>query len=367
MEAGRRLMPFRSTGRWTWKIRVPTRAKLVSVVRSTGTEDVGIATEMEAMCQRFHAKRQWEVLDAIARKSVTLGEVFDAYERGTLPALLARVDDVELNPWITKWAKRADAKYVGQVSKMFTDAGTVRASQFTRRLVKAMLEALPVQDPTKNRYKAALSSFAKYLVEHEVIPHNPVREVSAFQENPPRSVWLTPEQVRSVVEAQRGDYRIAGALMAGAGLEWQAVERMTTDDVDLTTRFVTARGTKTKHRTRTVKVTEGWAWSLIDAHVRSLPKGSRLVRLSESQMLRNHKKVSKALGLPLSTLHDHRHSYAVQKIKQHYPPHLVRFQLGHAPGSRVLESVYALHTPTADDYDRADQLARKLDPNRTDS
>ena len=110
---------------------------------------------------------------------------------------------------------------------------------------------------TRNRHRAALSQFGRWLVEREVLETNVVRDVRAQRENAARAAVYAPSDVRGLVEAMPLEYRALAALLAGAGVEMQVAKRLRRRDVDLDAWTVQASGSKTAWRNRTVAVTKG--------------------------------------------------------------------------------------------------------------
>lgn len=59
--------------------------------------------------------------------------------------------------------------------------------------------------------------------------------------------------------------------------------------------------------------------------------------------LAEHHATSKALGLPRTVLHHHRHSFAVMHLKRACDHQWLKNQLGHAPQSTLIYSVYGTY------------------------
>jgi integrase len=142
-------------------------------------------------------------------------------------------------------------------------------------------------------------------------------------------------------------------MMAGTGMEWQATERVRRSDVDFATRKIHAHGGKTKYRDRIVRVTEDWTWPIIESYARDFTPNALLFDgLDHKDALKVHREAAESVRLPDSTLHDWRHTYAVNALKDGTLPAVVKRQLGHAPNSTVVERVYSVWIVTDEDYDR---------------
>src|SRR4051812_13605213 len=194
-------MVFRAKGTKVFKLRVADNAGN-SATCSTGTDDESLAEDVERMVRGFRSQRKWAYLTLIATKRVKLALVYDAFVSGTLDAFmtaaLAEASDVDLSPLVNEWAKKANAKYVTQVRVLIPATERFPRSQFRKARISKFLAELAVEDSTRNRYRAALSVFAKWLVEREVIETNPVRDVASYTESDPRDLWFTWAEVQRV-------------------------------------------------------------------------------------------------------------------------------------------------------------------------
>jgi integrase len=344
-------MAFRSEGRSFYKTRVSLPDGR-AIVAGCGTDDLATAEAMERMLREFSRKRQVRPLELIVERKAKLTEIFDACERGDLDGFIARLSEPDLVTLLDEWA--GNAKYKRQIRRLFRES--FPASCFTRRRISEFLASLPVGPSTKNRYRAALSVFAAWLVEREVIPHNPVRDVAGYGEPDSKVVWLERGQAQALIDALPMPNRALEALMAATGVEWQVIERLRRRDVDFTKRSAHAQGGKTPWRNRIVRATELWAWEIFAEYARDFASNALIFDgLRESQTLRVHSRTAKSLGLPHTTLHDWRHVYAVQALRDGYKPAIVAHQLGHRDSYLVLtrygrfipnEADYVLHAAT---------------------
>lgn len=73
-----------------------------------------------------------------------------------------------------------------------------------------------VSPSTRNRYRSALLQFGRWLVEHEIIETNPVRDVQSSTENAARDVHYSMTDAKRLVDAQPQPHRTLGALMAAS-------------------------------------------------------------------------------------------------------------------------------------------------------
>jgi hypothetical protein len=162
-----------------------------------------------------------------------------------------------------KGGKSADL-YRTQLRVLFPEDTPFHLGDFTRATIAERLDALDVQPQTRNRYKAAVSSFAKFLVRRGVLATNPVRDIEGFGEAPPRVVYYDRAQAKQLIGALAGNVRTVAALACAFAAEWGAIERATVADLDLTPgseRF-TVRGSKTDDRYRVVRLVRENRWLL---------------------------------------------------------------------------------------------------------
>ena len=346
------MMVFRAKGAKTYKLRVTDLAGN-SATLSTGTRDEDTATAVEAMVTRLRSERKKKILHLLVQKQVSLSETFDAYQEGddAMDELLDTIKDVDLSPLVEQWGKHVARKSMVQVRCLIPEGQPFPVSRFRRKAISEFLANLEVSGSTRNRYKAALSGFAKWLVEREILETNVVRDVASYKPNEARLARLEREEAKALLRWLAQPYRALEALMAGSGVEWQAVERAARRDFDLEKWTFHAHGGKNRYRNRVVKITEPWTRAAIRQHVERFgPNAMVFEGITEWGALRMHKKASKALKLPMTTLHDWRHSYAVNNLRDGMKPQVVKRQLGHAPNSTLLERVYGVWIVTDSDY-----------------
>jgi integrase len=354
------MTPFRAKNRKVWKTRITLPSGETGIF-SCGTDDLATARQVVNAVKSLKRRRIWAPLEAVVRKQITLGKMFDAYESGTLDNLLKELNDPDLSELINDWTTN-DA-YRMQVRRMIPKGERYPASRFTRKAVSEFLANLnqsprkkdeparAMSGSTKNRYRAALSVFARWLVEREVIETNPVRDVRQHAPNPPRMTWLTREQAKKLLEALPPENRAMEALMAATGLELGAVRELRRKDVSLELKTVRASGTKTPWRSRVCIATEAWAWTMVESFARNVLPDSYLFTVRGDTLLKVHQRTSKELGLPATTLHDWRHSYAVWSLKDGISETAVAQQLGHKDTS-LLRKIYGRYIPDEADFSK---------------
>lgn len=325
-------------------------------VVSTGMQSEEDAVSVAQLVWRWRGKKgqrfaRPDVLSAVFVGDVSLAEASEAHEMGTLNTLMSRLSDKDLDALVHEWAEEANAKYVTQVRRLIPEGKMFPASAFTKSAVRVFLGKLTCSGPTKNRYRAALSVFAKWLVERDIIETNVVRDVSGYKEHDPREAWLSWSDLKRVILAAPAHMRAPIALAGGAGLEYKALIALRLTDVDFGTKEIRARGTKTRWRNRTVRAEE-FVWPILQRHCQSLTGHALLFpELTHERALAAIRSAEKACGLPLYRFHDLRHTYAVNALKSGLKAQTVAHQLGHKDATMVVK-VYGKYVPDAADYER---------------
>lgn len=345
-------MVFKARDAQTYKLKVaiPTRNEGKPRTFSTGARDKVVAVDVERTVERWKGRRQWAPLEAVFDGLASLAQVYDAEVAGTLDALLTDLRDVDLEPLVTEWAKRANAKYVKQVRAFIPEGKRFAASRFRRRAISEFLATLDCSDPTKNRYRAALSVFGKWLVEREVIESNPVRDVAMYKERDPRMVWMTWADAERAAKAAPWPHAALYAIMAATGMELSAALGLTAMDIDRDAHTIHARGSKTAWRNRVVRY-ELWAHPIIErVQAKRLGAVALFPGITPDAARYWWRDAVKAIGLEGHRIHDLRHTYAVNALRKGYKPAVVAHQLGHKDATMVTR-VYGRFVPDASDYE----------------
>lgn len=329
---------------------------------SLGTSDKSLAREIESMLGRLATLREWPVLHAAETRPNGVGELLDAWrsEGESLAHYRQIITDADLNTFVddwVQWAKRQAspstvAKYLSQLRVLIPKGTPFARSRFRRSELSPALQRLKTSGSTRRRYYAAWSSFANYLVEIEVIEHNPLRDIRAPRANPGRTLFLDQADQKRLVEAQPFPFSALAALREGAGVEISAALRVRRRDVSETERTVFVRGSKNEWRARNV-IVEEWAWPFLRrAFADKLPDAFLFDGLDYESARKAHQAALAATTLPLAyRMHDARHSIAVRWMKQGIEPQIIATNLGHRDASLVLK-LYGRYSPRADDRRR---------------
>jgi integrase len=325
---------------------------------SCGTSDEAVATDVERFVAWLHRQRNARALAAITHKRVKLYALYDAHNAGQMDDLLAALEDEDLDPLVTAWeAEGAIDTYVRQVRRFIPAKKRFPSSRFSRKALATFLAELaqdrvfrdgatrPATLATRQRYKAALSVFAGWLVERDVLPHNPLFDISLTKgkkrskARKPAPKHLRPDQYHRLIDAATGDFRVLFSLLYATGMEISAALAATREDVNESRRTVWAHGGKNSYRDRECAV-EPWAWERIAKHARTKFPGERLFTMSPIVAYLEHSRLLKALGYPHMRMHNTRHSFAIAARRRGEIDQWIGAQLGHAPTSTQVANTY---------------------------
>jgi integrase len=358
-------MVWRQQGKRMWYGKLPTRTGWKNI--SLGSHDKPTAHAIQRMLQELHHQRRWELLEGIGG-GYTIGQLYDAYWRGTLDALIAQVQDQDLAPKVADWQAAISttlraptaAQYLAQVRTLVPEGRPFMRSGASPEALAKWLYNLPVKSPTMRRYFAAAQSFFKYLVRVNIVAASPLRDLERPRDSKARVAWLQVEDQRRIVEAAYEPYRSFFALLYGTGIEVSVGCGIRRRDVDVRAREVFAPGTKTYCRERSVRVAE-WAWPFLEGVMTDkLPDALLFPGMKRNAASWQHRRVTKLLGFSGIQLRDSRHSWAVRAARAGTPAEIIGRQLGHVDATMVLR-VYGRFMPSQHDRERWEQIATLQD------
>jgi integrase len=389
---------YRPADKLTYMIRVDA-ADGRHAVLSTECRDKGDADDMQDAVNRWRGRRgkkyaRPDVIDALVDKRIKLATVFEAHLAGTLDELLEQhpATGVDLAAHLTDWiadvrkrkrgAGQADT-YEKQIRVLYPQiaAAAFTLDLFTRKELWARLDALDVEGPTKNRYRAAASSFAKYLTKREIIERNFVRDIGGFGESDPRLVYYEVADAKRLIERLPQPYAAIAAAAFGFCMEWGAIARATVGDFDLKPDppLARVRGTKRSWRDRHVPLVKELAWIvpyLAPALARKAKSAFVFDEVPEWRAIdvqraeaRAAKPRIRAIGekeFGEHSLHDWRHTHAVALLRFGYDEQIVANHEGHKNTTLVRER-YGRFKPTRHDYAKVGPSAPHIIESATDS
>jgi integrase len=269
--------------------------------------------------------------------------------------------DLDLEAFVERWVRemerrkqpseRIRQRYENQV-RTFIKPG-FRLSRLTRPAIRQWLEDLPVAQP--NRYRSALSSFCKFLVLEEVLEYNPVTAVPASQESDPRDRHLSPDEALWVVRSMpTAAHAALQALIICTAADVESALAIRVKDIDRRNRTVFLRGTKKRWRERTCYVYDRWStmWNIVEDFLSKrlgLPDALVFEGFHYDLVWEVFREKLRELKVDDYTMKDHRHTWAVQALRDRIQLHAVSQQMGHRDPTMVLK-VYGKHVSRAADY-----------------
>ena len=355
--------PYRRVGSPYLWARIPASGG-ANRERSLGFTDTTSARDALSALNAAHQTLQYRALvHAVGDGCLTVGEFVTAHGRGALDELAIRLANpvIDVTEFIPAWhdAVRRSAslgtanKYLAQVRVLMPDGSPFLVSDFTRKRVSEFLATLSERLTATNRYRAALSSFAGFLVERDALQHNPVFDVKPAKESSPRTRHLARDEANALISAiEPFEARAMHALMCGTGMELCATVRLRHCDVlDRTDRMLHARGTKREHRDRELWVKEPWCWDIFAEWLCQNPgtPDAPVFRLGYEALTEALHRAIAVRGITDYRTHDWRHTFAVQARRDGWPDHLIASQLGHK-NSAMIDRVYGRFQPKAADY-----------------
>jgi integrase len=373
-------------------VRVPRRAG-AGVVRTTGTSDrsqIGAVESVLKLLRRRNTPQAWALLDAAAAspprlpllrllaayEADALDELADALEAEhgdqsrdltrLIPAWLADVE-ARLPARVTSGKRWSSAeRYAAHLARLIPrdDAAAAKrdwpwarftAADATPEKLSAAFGAArgrwgkPMKPATRIRVHAAWRSFFDYCARVGAIASNPMDAVRAPAAPDPRTRYLDRADVVRLVEAHEdASHRALAAFLHATGVELGVALSLRRRDVDLARRWVRAHGRKRRNRNRTARLA-AWALPYVEPHLGAMLPEARVWPLSQKQAERAHHRARGAAGIADYTIHDARHSYAVDALRRGASVQAVAQNLGNRP-EEVLHT-YGAHLAREADYE----------------
>jgi integrase len=323
-----------------------------------------------------------DLLQRVFDGKLSVRALYDARVRGETSLLRTSSTDPDLAEHVADWHKwltrrsrrpvndRTADDYLRQLRTLIPEGKPFRRSKLTRAAVERWLDGQRVSTSTRARHYAALRSFVKYLAKQDVVSRSVLSDVDAPSNAPARSKFMPFEQVKQVLAAMpTPEHRAFIALSFGSGLELGVLKTIRVADVvDPANRTLLAPGTKNIGRHRYV-IVDAWAWPYVERQIKDKTPNALLFDVHSDNARDEFYSAQIAVGLvaPLPegvtptnahrigvtlrglfhTLHDCRHTYAVNRMTgdDGEPTRDLQFiadQLGHSD-LQMVSRIYAKH------------------------
>jgi integrase len=332
------------------------------VLRTTGTKDKSVVRGMKRMLEDLKHGRRWALLGAVTGGRLTLGDLYDAHVANALNALETSMNAAPLAGHVTGHLSDCRAKglaprnieNLARQLKSFLafvpspSAGLRGPAMLTTDLnparIKAWMASLDVSSGTRRQYLYAVTGFAQYLVDVEVLADFPLARVKAPKKNSPRMRYETESVDLAIVNAASPKYRALFAFIKATGVDVSVALTTLRRDIDFVDGLAELKGTKTARRQVHNAIIEAWALPILAEHAKDLtPNAPLWPDLTRFGVQNHHKRCCEAVQVQEYTLRDSRHSIAVRMLQAGYNVMEIAEQLGNSPD--LVARVYARFVP----------------------
>lgn len=322
------------------------------VEKSLRTERAGRARQLEEMVLNLCERSRLDLVKAWLDDELRIGRLADAYESGSLADLtreLERSDEgLEAAVESVLTAKKADVaesthnRYRASFDhfKRLSEAETVREALTTEN-VRAFKAARREEDAAKetiNNDLAAVSVLATHAVDEGWIEPDERPEINKFDSSV-RISYLGADEITAYMANLRRPFRPLMQFLIGTGVRLGEAESLRVSDLRL-------GDDEARAQVRDAKTTEGegnvfvpgWVVDTLRDHIEAHDRGGadRVFQIPRRTVQKEHERGRKRIGRPDYTVHDHRHTAAVQLAKSGLPLNLLQRQLGHGDISQTM-------------------------------
>ncbi len=300
------------------------------VLRSTGMRSKEVAKKVANLVASLKDRADYELLDAVADKSLSLKDLYKAHEDNTIQQLRARLRAIPIDNHVEAWlaVKRSHGMSPGSVSlyrqrirKLRAPAGKAAVKyvhELNEGTIIDCLAALGVTPGTLRQYLTAIRSLCKYFVSKKFLSYNPAAnrdQVERPGKNPSRRRWVRVEVDQAIVEVADLPYKAPIAFGHATGADRADLLRVCREHIDLDRATVRFIGTKTATRERLNVPIESWAMPYLREVCANLkPDDLLFPGLSGDAISRAHVRAAARAGVSDYLLRDGRHSYAIRAV-----------------------------------------------------
>lgn len=391
---------FKAKGKKVLETKVPRRDGTWAK-RSTGTKDRVTARAIDRMIEVLgpEGKHVWDLLETVTSTSPrwtlselwrrwlavpprideTTGDPMEPSVDERIKALRSQLAETDLAALVDDFYKvltgpaggiaedTAD-HYLAAIRTLMPEGKPFYRSQLTPVALKKWIEGMQKVAPATVRKRGeGMRRFTAWLKGRGEIDFDPMRDVALPAPGDPRVHFLDTKDAKRLADAQRGQYRIYSALLAGTGIEVSVALKLRKRDVDERNREIRAAGTKFYTRDRIVRVAE-WAWPYVQEILKGKTPDSLLFDAIPHRWAAGDEHTNAIAALLEKkftiyrgyTMRDARHTWAVRAVRSGWPIEAVARQLGHINGVLALK-VYGRFQPTQAERDTWERMATKRD------
>lgn len=404
---------FKRSGRRVHEIKVPTESG-AWVMRTTRTRDKQRAKAMQRMIDTLGPtdRGAWDLVRLVTEKDpktakprMTLPQLFDLWVQTPVTRhdgdgaplapsdderirhVRAHLRDTDVSPLVDDFytvltgpsGKVGDdtAKHYRAAVRLYIPKGeTVPVARLNERELKVWLEEMDDVEPATVRKRGqGMRRFIAWLRARGVLTFDPMGDITLPPPGDPLAHFLeTPDVVR-LSEAQPGQHRHFGYVLAGSAMEVSTALTVRVRSVSKADKTIHAPGTKSYNRDRIVRVAD-YAWDAVLELLKGKHPDSTLFDAIGDRWiaLDEHRAACNALvekgyrvfaempggGKHDYTLRDHRHTWAVRAVRSGWPIEAVSRQLGHVNGVLALR-VYGRFVPRQDEVNKWEAMASARD------
>lgn len=333
----------RSNGRYYLKRHVPGFGKLR---RSLRTERKAVARRREQTLLALAEQGRQEVIQAWLDGEVTLVEIVEARDTGTVhklvraarngSATLGEAADAALSDKSPDVAGSTLERYTTGLKhfRRFAGEDTPLREALTTEQVQAFkkdrIDEDEVAQETVNNDLTAVEVLCTYAERQGWIDGRP--EIKKYSTKV-RISYLESDEIVSYFASVRPAFRPLLQTLLGTGIRLGEAEGLRVSDLRLgngEARAMIEDG-KTDEALRAVFI-PGWVVETLQDHVEETGRSGReyLFQIPRRTVQKEHNNARKQIGRPEYTLHDHRHTAAVHLARAGMPLHLLQRQLGHS-------------------------------------
>lgn len=354
----------RKNGRYYTKRQIPGFGK---VRRSLDTERKAVARRREETLLALAEQGRQEVIRAWLDGDVSLVEIVDAHEKGTVhqlarrarhgSATLGEACEAALTDKAPDVADSTLARYRTGLHHLRAFAGDdlpVRDTLTTDHVQSFKAHRLDedkVARETVNNDLIAVSILVTYALRKGWIEERP--EIKKFS-SIVRISYIESDEIRAYMAAVRGPFRPLFQLLLGTGMRLGEAEALRVADLRFGNDEARAqiREAKTDEGVRVVFIPP-WVRETLEAHLEATGRRGtdRVFQIPRRTVQMEHGRACGLVGIHDYTIHDHRHTAAVHLARAGAPLPLIQQQLGHARIEQTMR--YAQFSPDYGDIGKA--------------